>query len=83
MMATILAGIYKTGLLILSGNQYDQMGDDNWCQRRCTVGDYWAMHYYGMGQNLNRVIEWGTEEKKWDYVGVALCNPCMELVERY
>jgi hypothetical protein len=29
------------------------------------------MHYYGMGQNLNRVIEWGTEQKKWDYVGVA------------
>ncbi|MCG7860630.1 SusD/RagB family nutrient-binding outer membrane lipoprotein, partial [Flavihumibacter sediminis] len=32
----------------------------------------WAMHYYGMGQNLNRIVEWGTEEQKWDYVGAAL-----------
>lgn len=52
-----------------SGNQYDQMGgatggsDD--------LGSIWALHYYGMGQNLQRMIEWGIEEKKWDYVGVG------------
>ncbi len=34
-------------------------------------GSHWAALYYGQGQNLNRVIEWGTEEQKWDYVGVA------------
>jgi hypothetical protein len=35
------------------------------------LGGVWAAHYYGMGHNLNRIIEWGTEDQKWDYVGVA------------
>jgi Starch-binding associating with outer membrane len=52
-----------------TGNQYDQMGGATGASD--VLGSVWAMHYYGMGGNLNRVIEWGTEEKKWDYVGVA------------
>jgi hypothetical protein len=36
------------------------------------MGSVWAMHYFGMGQNLNKMIEWGIEEKKWDYVGVGM-----------
>jgi hypothetical protein len=52
-----------------SNNQYDQMGGATGGSD--ILGSIWAMHYYGMGQNLNRVIEWGTEQKKWDYVGVA------------
>jgi hypothetical protein len=35
------------------------------------LGSMWAAHYYGMGQNLNRIVEWGTEEQKWDFVGAA------------
>ena len=38
---------------------------------RDDMGSVWAMHYYGQGQNLNKVVEWGTEQKKWDYVGGA------------
>ena len=53
-----------------TGNQYDQMGD-NFINRSDILGSIWAMHYYGMGANISRIIEWGTEEKKWDYVGVA------------
>lgn len=53
-----------------TGNQYDQMGD-NFINSSDVMGSIWAMHYYGMGQNVNRIIQWGTEEKKWDYVGVA------------
>lgn len=53
-----------------TGNQYDQMGD-NFINRSDVLGSIWAMHYYGMGANISRIIEWGTEEKKWDYVGVA------------
>ncbi len=53
-----------------NGNQYDQMGD-NFINKSDIMGSIWAAHYYGQGQNLNRVVEWGTEEKKWDYVGVA------------
>ncbi len=52
-----------------SGNQFDQMGGATGGSD--LLGNVWAAHYYGMGQNLNRIIEWGTEEQKWDYVGVA------------
>jgi len=54
----------------ITGNQYDQMGD-NFINKSDIMGSIWAMHYYGMGANISRIIEWGTDEKKWDYVGVA------------
>jgi len=53
----------------ISGNQYDQMGGATGASD--VLGSVWAMHYYGMGGNLNKMIEWGIEEKKWDYVGVG------------
>lgn len=53
----------------VTGNQYDQMAGATGASD--VLGSVWAMHYYGMGGNLNKVIQWGTEEKKWDYVGVA------------
>lgn len=34
-------------------------------------GSMWATVYYGQGNNVNRIIQWGTEEEKWDYVGAA------------
>ncbi len=53
-----------------SGNQYDQMGGTTGNQGGA-IGYVWTMHYTTMGQNLNKIIEWGSEQKKWDYVGVA------------
>jgi hypothetical protein len=51
-----------------SGENYGQMGgainSDN-------TGGLWAAVYYGQGQNVNKIIQWGTEQQKWDYVGVA------------
>lgn len=48
---------------------YDRMGYTN------SSGDVsqstWRMHYYDIGQNNMRMIQWATEEKKWDYVGVG------------
>ncbi|MBO9203184.1 MULTISPECIES: SusD/RagB family nutrient-binding outer membrane lipoprotein [Niastella] len=35
------------------------------------TGSIWAAVYYGHGKNVNKIIEWGTEEEKWDYVGAA------------
>jgi len=55
-------------------NQYDMMGQtttNNTSAASDIGGSHWAALYYGQGQNLNRVIEWGTEEAKWDYVGAA------------
>ncbi len=51
-----------------NGENYGSMGgtinSDN-------TGAIWAAVYYGHGQNVNRIIEWGTEQQKWDFVGVA------------
>lgn len=52
-----------------TGNQYDQMGGATGASD--VLGSVWAMHYYGMGRNLEKMIVWGTEEQKWDYVGVG------------
>jgi len=35
------------------------------------TGSIWGAVYYAHGKNVNRIIEWGTEEQKWDYVGAA------------
>ena len=35
------------------------------------TGSVWAAVYYGQGQNVNKIIQWGSEQQKWDYVGVA------------
>lgn len=35
------------------------------------TGAIWRAHYYDLGQNLSRMIDWAVEEKKWDYVGVG------------
>jgi len=53
-----------------TGNQFDQMGGATGGSD--LLGSVWAMHYYGMGQNLNKMMVWAEEEKKWDYVGVGL-----------
>lgn len=49
---------------------YDQMGGTTG-NSGGTLGYVWTMHYATMGQNVNKIIEWGTQQKKWDYVGVA------------
>jgi hypothetical protein len=44
-------------------------------------GSVWAMVYYGHGQNINRIIQWGSEEEKWDYVGAALAIRAWDFLE--
>jgi hypothetical protein len=51
------------------GTQFDKMGgtigasDGN--------GNLWGMFYFSHGANLQRMIEWSTEEQKWDFLGAA------------
>jgi hypothetical protein len=48
---------------------YDQMGYTN---NANDVGQStWRMHYYDIGQNAVKMVEWAKEEKKWDYAGVG------------
>ena len=53
-----------------NGNQYDQMGGTTG-NNGGAMGYVWTMHYATMGQNITKIVEWGTQQKKWDYVGVA------------
>ena len=50
-------------------SNFDRMGYTN------SAGDVaqstWRMHYYDIGQNNMRMIEWAIEDKKWDYAGVG------------
>lgn len=52
-----------------AGNTFDQMAGATGASD--LMGSVWAMHYYGMGENLNKMVKWGIEEEKWDYVGVG------------
>jgi hypothetical protein len=53
----------------LANSNFDQMGYTN------SAGDVaqstWRSHYYDIGQNNERMMQWAIEEKKWDYVGVG------------
>lgn len=52
-----------------SGGRYDQMGGTTGVSDN--AASIWRTHFYDLGQSLNRMIDWATEEKKWDYVGVG------------
>ena len=52
---------------VSSGDLYDRMGG----VQTDAAASTWRTHYYDLGQNLNNMIKWAGEEKKWDYVGVG------------
>lgn len=52
-----------------SNSNFDQMGYTN--STADVAQSTWRMHYYDIGQNNMRMIEWATDEKKWDYAGVG------------
>jgi len=53
-----------------NGELYGTMGSP-WATNSDNTGGMWGAVYYGMGQNVNKIIQWGTEQQKWDYVGVG------------
>lgn len=50
-------------------SNFDRMGYTNGVAD--VAQSTWRMHYYDIGQNNQRMIQWAAEEKKWDYVGVG------------
>lgn len=50
-------------------SQFDRMGYIN--STADVAQSTWRMHYYDIGQNNKKMIEWAIEEKKWDYAGVG------------
>jgi hypothetical protein len=51
------------------GTQFDQMGGVT--ASGTSMINTWSMFYWTHGPNINRIIEWGSEEQKWDFVGAA------------
>jgi hypothetical protein len=46
----------------------------------------WRSHYYDIGQNCMRMIQWAEEEKKWDYSGAGkaiLAHSWLQLTDYY
>jgi hypothetical protein len=51
------------------GSNYDRMGYTN---STADVGQsMWRSHYYDIGQNNKKMIEWAIQEEKWDYAGAG------------
>lgn len=72
-------GVQADGILLGRYIQYwgSQTNGENYGQMGGTInsdntGGLWAAVYYGQGQNLNKIVQWGSEQQKWDYVGAAL-----------
>lgn len=49
--------------------QYGEMGPATGTTDN--TGSIWGAVYYGGGKNINRIIQWGGDEQKWDFVGAA------------
>ena len=45
------------------------------------LGSMWAAYYFGMGQNLNSMVNWATEEEKWDFVGAGWALRAWSMLE--
>ena len=50
-------------------SNFDRMGYTN--SAADVAQSTWRMHYYDIGQNNQRMMQWAAEEGKWDYVGVG------------
>jgi hypothetical protein len=48
-------------------SNFDRMGYTN----NDVAQSIFRMHYYDIGQNNQRMMQWAAEEEKWDYVGVG------------
>jgi hypothetical protein len=62
-------GSYQSGTADNSGTAFDKMSGVS--GSGTNFANIWGMYYFSQGANLNRIIEWGTEEQKWDFVGAA------------
>lgn len=70
--ASMYVQYFATHTLSTAANtstMYERMGGTNGSSDN--AGSIWRAHYYDIGQNNLKMIEWATEEKKWDYVGVG------------
>ena len=60
---------YQSSTADNSGTAFDRMSGVSGSGTNSV--NIWGMYYFSQGANLNRIIEWGSEEQKWDFVGAA------------
>ena len=53
----------------LASSNFDRMGYTN--SAADVAQSTWRMHYYDIGQNNQRMIQWAAEEGKWEYVAAG------------
>jgi hypothetical protein len=49
-------------------SNFDRMG---YAPSSDNAASFWRSHYYDIGQNNMKMIEWAIENKQWDYAGVG------------
>ena len=54
-----------------ANNAWDTHGHQNYPNPSDIAGDVWRQCYFGLGANLNYIINEGTRKGQWDYVGAA------------
>ncbi|MCP9751415.1 SusD/RagB family nutrient-binding outer membrane lipoprotein [Ferruginibacter sp. HRS2-29] len=63
-------GKYVQNFLFCNANgDYDRMSGTRTTSDN--AASVWRTHFYDIGQNCAKMIQWGAEEGKWDYVGVG------------
>lgn len=60
-----------------ANNAWDQHGHQNYPNPSDIGGDIWRQCYYGLGANLNYIIDNGIRKGQWDYVGAAYALKAM------
>ncbi len=65
-----------------NGSVTSTAADVNWDRMGYTAfsdanGDIWRQAYFGMGQNLNYIIDNGIKNEQWDYVGASYALKAM------
>ncbi len=60
-----------------AANAWDVHGHQNYPNPSDVGGDIWRQCYYGLGSNLNYIIENGKRKGQWDYVGAAYALKAM------
>ena len=77
-------GSYGVSTADNSGTSFDKMSGVS--GSGTSLVNIWGMFYFSQGANLNRIVEWGTEEQKWDFVGAAWALRAwgmLELTDQY
>jgi hypothetical protein len=66
-----LRQIFGTAGLNTRDNTITRHEKHGWWTGVDNSGGIWRMHYWNLGQNVNKLIEWAAEKNYSDYIGVA------------